>query len=574
MAEPSRNVLYYGDNLDVLRRHVADESTDLVYLDPPFNSNASYNVLFGHADGTQAAAQIKAFDDTWHWDQTAASAFEQVVKGGGLVAQALAAFQTLLGPSTMLAYLSMMAPRLVRLRRALKSTGSIYLHCDPTASHYLKLLMDSIFGAENFRNEIVWRRTGSHNSAKRYGPLHDIILFYSKAPRPYFRSTFRPYLKGHVDSYFKKSDSHGRYWTNALTGAGTRKGESGSPWRQYDPTDVGRHWAVPGAITDGLDLDPGLTQHEKLDALDAAGFVDYPKDGSVAMPTYRQYLADSPGIPLQDIWAYQPHTSGVLYGTDEAIDEDVRWLGAQGDKERLGYPTQKPRGLLERIIESSCPPNGVVLDPFCGCGTTIAAAANLGRQWIGIDLTYLSISLIKSRLTAMGSSDYTVLGEPTTADDAADLAKEDPYQFQWWALGLIGARPADGKKGADHGIDGRLFFFDGDQKPKQVIVSVKAGKVQVSHVRDLRGVVDREKAEIGVLISFNEPTHPMRAEAASAGFYTSPWGQHPRLQLLTVAELLAGERIDMPAGGAHMTQVALPPTPEELVHPDQLSLGG
>jgi site-specific DNA-methyltransferase (adenine-specific) len=244
-------------------------------------------------------------------------------------------------------------------------------------------------------------------------------------------------------------------------------------------------------------------------------------------------------------------------------------------KERLGYPTQKPEALLERIVRSSSPEGGVVLDPFCGCGTTIAAAEKLtNRLWIGIDITYLAISLIKSRLTAMGASDYRVLGEPTTADDAEQLATDDPYQFQWWALGLIGARPAEGKKGADQGIDGRLFFFDGDQTPKQVIVSVKAGGVQASHVRDLRGVIDREQAQIGVLISFKEPTQPMRQEAASAGFYNSPWGQHQRMQLLTVSELLAGKRIDMPAGGAHMTQVALPPTPEPIVHPDQLSFGG
>jgi hypothetical protein len=228
---------------------------------------------------------------------------------------------------------------------------------------------------------------------------------------------------------------------------------------------------------------------------------------------------------------------------------------------------------LTKIIEAGCPPDGLVLDPFCGCGTTIAAARTLERRWTGIEITYLAISLIKSRLTALGSSDYSVLGEPTTIDDAAQLAADDPYQFQWWALGLIGARPAEGKKGADQGVDGRLFFFDGDQTPKQVIVSVKAGGVQVSHVRDLRGVIDRERAQIGVLISFNEPTQPMRQEAASAGFYDSPWGKHPRLQLLTGAELLAGKQIDMPAGGSQMTQVALPPTPEPAVHPDQMTLG-
>jgi site-specific DNA-methyltransferase (adenine-specific) len=290
-----------------------------------------------------------------------------------------------------------------------------------------------------------------------------------------------------------------------------------------------------------------------MQRLDSAGRLIFPTKPGGRIRR-KLYLADAPGPPLGDVWTDLPPLQA-------------------SSAERLGYPTQKPESLLRRIIESSCAAGGVVLDPFCGCGTTIAAAEKLKRRWVGIDLTYLAISLIKSRLTEMGSSDYTVLGEPTTADDAAELAASDPYQFQWWALGLIGARPAEGKKGADKGIDGRLFFFDGDTKPKQAIVSVKAGKVQVSHVRDLRGVLDREQAQLGVLISFNEPTQPMRTEAASAGFYKSAYGQHPKIQLVTVGELLEGKQIDMPAGGAHMTQVALPPTPEETVHPDQLGLG-
>ena len=282
------------------------------------------------------------------------------------------------------------------------------------------------------------------------------------------------------------------------------------------------------------------------------GRILFPKkqDG---VPELKRYLDEMPGVPLQDVW------------TDTRSDQR-KGGGASG------LPNTEARGVVGRIIATSSNPGDVVLDPFCGCGTAVVAAEKLKRRWLGIDLTYLAISLIKSRLTAMGSSDYTVLGEPTTTDDAADLAATDPYQFQWWALGLIGARPAEGKKGADKGIDGRLYFFDGDTTPKQVIVSVKAGKIQASHVRDLRGVLDREQAQIGVLVSFNEPTQPMRQEAASAGFYSSPWGQHPRIQLVTVAELLAGKRIDMPAGGSHMTQVALPPTPA-AIHPDQLSLG-
>ena len=536
MAGSSGNFLYYGDNLDVLRRHVPSESVDLVYLDPPFNSNASYNVLFGHADGTQAAAQIKAFDDTWHWDTTSAAAFQETVTGGGEVAQALVAFQTLLGPSTMLAYLSMMAPRLLELRRVLKSTGSIYLHCDPTASHYLKLLLDAVFGADNFRNEVIWRRTAAKGDARRkLGAVHDVILNYTKNPDDaYFEPARRPPDEEYRARFsLDDGDGKGPYRLAPLDSPNPRPNLT-YEYKGYSPPVKG--WRV---------------SKELMEQLDAEGRLAFPKK-STGRIARKHYLNEQEWPKVGDVWS------------------DIAPLQAASD-ERLGYPTQKPTPLLERIINSGCPPGGIVLDPFCGCGTSIVAAETLKRRWVGIDVTYLAISLIKSRLTEMGAADYSVLGEPTTTDDAAELAASDPYQFQWWALGLIGARPAEGKKGADQGIDGRLFFFDGDAKPKQVIVSVKAGKVQVSHVRDLRGVLDREDAQIGVLISFNEPTQPMRQEAASAGFYKGAWGQHPRIQLLTVADLLDGKQIDMPAGGAHMTQVALPPTPES-VHPDQLGL--
>jgi len=475
VPELTSNVLYYGDNLDVLRRHVADESVDLIYLDPPFNSNATYNVLFGQADGTKAAAQIKAFDDTWHWDHAAAEAFQEVVTHGEDVAQAMVAFRTLLGPSTMLAYLSMMAPRLIELRRVLKPTGSIYLHCDPKASAHLRLLMDAIFGAKNFVNEIIWFYKTGGMSKRWFGRKHDVILFYAKGAK--YKFTLQK----------EKSYLAHKYGFSNVT-------------------------------------------------------IEQDDDGFFTL------------VGMRDVW-------------------DIPALRGN-QPEALGYPTQKPLAILERIIEASSSPGDVVLDPFCGCGTAVAASEKLGRKWIGIDIAYLAVSLIKSRLTTMGSSDYKIVGEPTTADDAAQLAEEDPYQFQWWALGLIGARPQEGKKGADKGVDGRLYFFDeGTDKAKQAIVSVKAGKVHVSHVRDLVGVLQREQAQIGILISLNEPTGPMREEAAAAGFYSSPWGQHPTVQLLTVSELLSGKTIDMPAGGAHMTQVALPPAPEPTVHPDQLSLG-
>lgn len=542
------NQLYYGDNLDVLRRHVADKSVDLVYLDPPFNSNASYNVLFAERDGTQAAAQIKAFEDTWRWDEGAARAFEEVVEAGGRVSQAMQAFRTFLGDSDMLAYLAMIAPRLVELRRVLKPTGSLYLHCDPTASHYLKMILDAVFGPENFRSEVIWRRSSGHNKVSRqYGPIHDTIFFFAKSDECYFQPGFTPVSRGYIREWFTGEDARGPFRTNMLTGPGTRTGTSGQPWKNFDPTTVGRHWAIPATLRKELPPEAeAWTTHQCLDRLNEGGFIYIPRAGE-GQPKYKQYV--SAGIPYQDVWAYQPYTQGCLYGVEDAIDEDVKWL--QHDEERLGYPTQKPEGLLKRIIESSCPADGIVLDPFCGCGTTIAAAQKLGRRWIGIDITHLAISLIKQRLDDTHGmairTTYEVIGEPTSVADAAVLASSDPYQFQWWALGLVGARPAEGKKGADKGIDGRIYFHEGDTgKTKQIILSVKAGKLHAPYVRDLRGVMDREKAEIGVLLTLDEPTKAMRTEAASAGFYKSPWGQHPRLQIMTVGELLAGKRLDIP----------------------------
>jgi len=514
------NKLYYGDNLDVLRRHVPDESVDLIYLDPPFNSNANYNVLFAEKSGTQAAAQIKAFEDTWRWDEGAARAFEEVVEAGGRVSQAMQAFRTFLGDTDMLAYLAMMAPRLVELRRVLKTTGSIYLHCDPTASHYLKMLMDAIFGPVNFGSEIVWKRYGAHNDAKRYGAVHDILLFYMRSTRDaVFNKQHQPYEAAYVEERFRFADPDGRRWAEQNLA-------SPNPRPNLTYAFTARNGVTYQPPPNGWKCTP-----ERMKELDATSHLHYPekKTGRLRL---KSYLEDLPGLAVQDVWT------------------DVGLIGGSSP-ERLGYPTQKPEALLERIISASSNEGGLVLDPFCGCGTSVAAAQKLNRQWIGIDITHLAIGLIKQRLDDAHGVEirktYEVIGEPVSVDDAATLAASDPYQFQWWALGLVGARPAEGKKGPDQGIDGRIYFHDGEAwKTKQIILSVKAGKLHAHYVRDLRGVVEREKAAIGVLLTLEEPTKPMRTEAASAGFYTSPWGTHPKLQIVTVGDLLEGRRLDIP----------------------------
>lgn len=545
-----KNALYYGDNLPALRDNIATESVDLIYLDPPFNSNANYNVLFKSSGGVRSQAQIEAFEDTWHWGIEAEGVFNKVMQSGNTdAADMLRAVRSFLGENDMMAYLAMMAVRLIELHRVLKPTGSLYLHCDPTASHYLKVILDAVFGAKNYLNEIIWRRTGSHNKANRYGPVHDVIHFYRKTSDYKHRPVFRPYLKGHVDSYFKKSDDRGRYWTNSVHGAGVRYGASGQPWRGYDPTAKQRHWAIPSDLVEALGIDPDLSISDKLDAFVSLGVLELPDLDSGSLPTYRQYLERSPGMLLQDIWAYHPHTHGVLYGTNESIDEDVRWLTAQGDDERLGYPTQKPVALLERILLASSGPGDVVLDPFCGCGTAVHAAQKLGRKWIGIDITHLAIGLIERRLKdAFPGITFEVHGTPKDLDGARDLMRRDAFQFQWWAVSLIDAQPYAGKKkGADGGIDGLIYFRSDAKTTERAVVSVKGGdNIGVPMIRDLKGVLDREKAPIGVFLTLAAPTKPMVTEAASAGFYELGGRQYPRLQIFTIEDALKGARPAIP----------------------------
>ena len=557
--QPTPNRLYYGDNLAVLREQIADASVDLIYLDPPFNSDATYNVLFRERSGDASAAQITAFDDTWRWGRDAELAYRDVITAGPPQAsELLAAMRSFLGQNDMMAYLTMMAQRMIELRRVLKPTGSIYLHCDPTASHYLKLMMDSVFGAGNFRSEIIWRRTNAHNNTTRqYGPIHDTILFYSKTGEFTFHPATRPYTNAYIESRFRHCDERGRYQTNYLTGPGPRSGESGRPWQNYDPTANGRHWAIPRSLRPYLpDGGAGMSSHQQLDALHTQGLIVLPQRAG-GQPMYKQYVGE--GVPYQDIWAYQPNTKGILYDSDECIDEDVKYL--ESENERLGYPTQKPAGLLERIVGASSNEGDVVLDPFCGCGTAMAAAERLNRRWIGIDITHLAISIIRRRMAdAFGSAlqPYAVIGLPQDVASARALAQQDRYQFEWWALGLVTARPArDKRKGADGGVDGYINFFDDNSgQPRSVIVQVKSGGVNRGMIAALKGDMEREKAHLGLFITLAEPTAPMRQEALAAGFYEPkcfPGQRYPRLQILTIAQLLAGQEPEYPRMGPPAT---------------------
>ena len=545
----TNNTLYFGDNLNILRQYVADESVDLIYLDPPFNSKATYNVLFQEKSGQQSAAQITAFDDTWQWGAESEATYHEVVTDGpkslGDLLQAMRAF---LGQNNMMAYLTMMAPRLVELHRVLKVTGSIYLHCDDTACHYIKLLMDAIFGTTAYRNHIVWRRATSHNDPSRFGRITDHILFYAKGHNPYWDGYAAATHKSAEERQkaYPSKDERGYYRTADLTGPlhGAAKGvPSTLPWHGYDVHAMGRCWSPPKTGTYARYIDehllPGYLQiegvHARLDALDNAGLIHHPQKGK--WPGLKRYASADQGTPPQNL-----------------ILEPIGFTNYNKGKEYLGYPTQKPLGLLEKIIKVSSAEGDVVLDPFCGCGTAIAAAERLNRSWIGIDVTHLAITLIRHRLHDSFGEDlrpYQLIGDPKDLHSAHSLAQHDRYQFEWWALGLVDARPAqDKRKGADAGIDGYINFFDDNSgQAKRVVVQVKSGNVSVSQIRDLKGVLAREKAAIGLFITLKPPTGPMRKEAAAAGFYQpSHFLDHtfPRVQILTIEELLGGTQAQYP----------------------------
>ena len=499
----TKNVLYYGDNFDVVPREIARESVDLIYLDPPFNSNRSYNVLFSEATG-DSRAQIHAFNDTWTWSPDTERLYEEMQAGSvpTRVADALQAFWVMFGKTEVLAYLVSMAPRLVVLHRTLKPTGSLFLHCDPSASHYLKIILDAVFGPTQFRNEIIWRRTGAHTTPNRFETIHNVILFYARGDSPYFDQLRRPYTKEHVRTRYS-ADSQGRLkfvtGGNILSGPGATGGDSGQPWRGFDPTAKDRHWAIPGYLAEQMPASfAALSSTEKLEALYEAGLIEI-KDGA-AWPHPVKYLQAGDGTYIPDIWAYQPGTEGVLHGTDKGINADVQWLGPT-DPERLGYQTQKPEGLLARIIESACPPDGVVLDPFCGCGTTVDAAERLRRHWIGINVSYLAIDLIERRLEARYGSEirqtYRVDGIPRDVPGARALFERDPFDFERWAVSLVNGQPNE-KQVGDQGADGVVRFpLDAaGRKSGRAIVSVKGGRsLTPSMVRDLMGTVNAMGAQ-------------------------------------------------------------------------------
>jgi DNA modification methylase len=479
-------ILFCADNLDRLPEF-PNECVDLIYLDPPFFSNRQYEVIWGDE------AEIRSFEDRW--------------KGGIEL------------------YIEWMRDRVSHLHRVLKPTGSMYIHCDPAASHYLKVMADSIFGRSNFRNEVVWRRTGAHSKSKRWAPLHDTLLFYTRSDTYTWKYPTRPYMRGHVEDNFVHDELGWRtnYYGNVLTGSGVRGGESGKPWRGFNPTDKQRHWAIPGAVVADIEEDlSGLTQHEKLDRLYELGYIKIIPNQ--AWPIYERRLdPKKDGVAVGDIWSFQPYTSGTVFGTEQGIDEDVRWLSTK-DRERLGYPTQKPEGLLDRIIRASSNADDIVLDPFCGCGTSVAVAEMLKRQWIGIDISPTAVNLMMRRLAKLGAVAKTE-GLPKTVDDLRDLRD---LEFQNWAINRVHGTHSR-RKVHDMGIDGYSFM---EGLPIQVKQSEKVGRPKVDEFETAMRRYGKDKGYI-IAFSFSSGAYEEAARVRREGL---------EIALIEVATL-----IDVPA---------------------------
>jgi adenine specific DNA methylase Mod len=506
------NKLYFGDNLDVLHQNIKDVSVDLIYLDPPFNSNATYNVLFRQKTGAQADAQAEAFRDTWEWGEAAERSYDDVIRASGTAALVVSSLRRWLGENSMMAYITMMAVRLIEMHRALKPSGSLYLHCDPTASHYIKVLLDAIFGVERFVNEICWQRTTPNGLAfSRFASSHDTIFLYRKGEAYTWKPQHTPRSTKYVEKYYNMMDEP--------TG------------RRFQPTSL----LNPNPDRPNLKyefhghLKVWRWTRERMGKAEKEGRIYFPPNGGV--PREKRFLDEQEGVPVTSVWT------------------DIAPVNSQA-QERTGYATQKPLALLERMIKASSNDGDIVLDPFCGCGTTIEAAERLKRKWIGVDVTHFAISLIEERLKrAHPSCHYSVQGRPTDLAGAHDLARRDKHQFQWWATWYLGAQSyREEKRGPDRGIDGNIYFQNGPYGTGRIIISVKGGAtVGVGAIRELSSVVQRENADMGILVTLADPTSAMNSEAVSCGFVPkSAHGRLPKLQIVTVAEMLDGRFPQMP----------------------------
>lgn len=496
------NRLFYGDNLEILRRHVADDSVDLIYIDPPFNSKRDYNIIY---DG--ATAQTKAFGDTWSLvgvQELEELIYKDEAQRYHTLHRALDGLKQILfhapnaADRSMYAYLVNMGVRIVEMRRTLKETGNFFLHCDPTASHYLKILLDCVFGNGNFLNELVWCYRKWTNAAEHFQKNHDIILVYAK--------------------------HRGKHVFNKLYDKDTPQ------QKKFD-----KGWDVN--VVQG-----GVRQLIVYDRQKAAGKIAEGKHDRIV---YRENYAE---VAAPDWW-------------------NIPIINSQA-KERLGYPTQKPEALLERIIKSACPKGGVVLDAYCGCGTTVAVAQKLGMSWIGVDITYLAVDLIQQRLIdhfylegiknptpaqqekarKKFLRDTEIFGIPRDLESARKLARETKgdyvrKEFEKWAVFSVGGVYSE-KRGSDGGTDGYFYIHDLDDAQKtgrrQGYIQVKSGKVSVSDMREFDAVLSVFNAPVGIFVTLEKPTQPMLDYAASLSRYKSKTGRraYDRITIITIEQIL------------------------------------
>ena len=536
------NRLYYGDCLTIMSEWPSNY-VDLIYLDPPFNSNRQYNSIYKDETGRLLPDQVEAFCDMWELDAESERVIRTMpvlMRENGIedsVAEFWKLWMRALRDTQprLLAYLSYMAQRLLIMRRILKPTGSLYLHCDPTASHYIKALMDAIFGHQNFRNEIIWRRYGVHNDAgqgsKNYGRVHDILLMYTRSDSATWNQGYMPLDEKYVEKGYRNVDpkTGKRFTTTPLTGPGGA--EKGNP--VYEWNGHVRAWRY---------------SRETMERLHGEGRIYYSKTG---YPRRMLYLEESKGVPVQDVWTDIPPV-----------------LGSEG----MGYATQKPMALLERIISTSSNPGDVVLDPFCGCATTMEAAHKLDRQWVGIDIAIHAIRRVASlrlneRLGLVEGQDFTVEGVPRTLEGAQDLWNRDKYHFQKWAVEQVDGFVTT-KRSADGGIDGRLYFaVPHAQDLQSMVIEVKGGaSVNIRDLRALKGVLDYDNALMAGLIVL----HPLGQTQArnfqrfmgEAGALEILGIEYPRMQILTVGEILEGQRFKTPTvSGRHEPQPRMPGIP-------------
>ena len=540
----SWNRLFYGDCLENLE-NLELESVDLVYLDPPFKSDQQYNMLFGTAEGPDEA-QVRAFDDTWYWHSGSSESYDKLRERGGIQSDTIEALRQILGPCGMLAYCCFMMERISAIHRAMKPTASLYLHCDPTASHYLKIILDAVMGSNNFRNEVVWRRATAHSDAKRFGRISDRLLFYTASDKYCWNadSVRSPRSAEEMEKAYPLRDDRGQYRSADLTGPshGQKQGESVVPWRGYDIRSRGRVWSAPktGSYAEWIEKHVipdyrGIEGvHDRLDALDKAGLITHPEKGF--WPGLKRYAMADLGVAIQDI----------IYDAVGFTNYSTK------GGEYLGYPTQKPLALLERIIKASSCPGDVVLDPFCGCGTAVDAAQALGRRWIGMDISWLAVDVIRARLADVHGpacmKKLEILGVPKDLGAATSLFSRDPLEFERWAVTQVHGKPNDRQTG-DQGVDGIIRFPLDKTSSSRGIVSVKGGRqLGPDFVRDLLGTVHTKQAALGLLVTLNSPTRGMTEAANEAGSWQDPLTGHsfPKIQIITIEDLLKGRKPKIP----------------------------